>query len=145
MPPFQYGRGHEALKLVCGRNICLLILWFLISNLSSKLNRSLSMKVRCLYCFCLCHNRWTNSYEFVSEYMLWETVPPFFHHLSSSLKGRWYAIVCFFQFVHFLDFFFYVNNRLWFEILFTTGHVWERTHDLWHTSQSLYRHNPPRS
>ena len=25
-------------------------------------------------------------------------------------------------------------------ILFTTGHVWERTHDLWHTSQSLYQH-----
>ena len=26
------------------------------------------------------------------------------------------------------------------EILFTTEHVWARTHDLWHTSQSLYRH-----
>ena len=23
---------------------------------------------------------------------------------------------------------------------FTTEHVWARTHDLWHTSQSLYRH-----
>ena len=33
-----------------------------------------------------------------------------------------------------------VYTRALNEILFTTEHVWERTPDLWHTSQSLYRH-----
>ena len=33
-----------------------------------------------------------------------------------------------------------VYTRALNEILFTTEHVWARTHDLWHTSQSLYRH-----
>ena len=40
MPPLQCG-GHEALKLVCGINICLLLLWFFTLNLGSKLNCSL--------------------------------------------------------------------------------------------------------